>query len=760
MVLLCAWYATRAPWLGLTVETQAGGDGVLVKAVAPESPAQGMIHPGAVLAALSNDNGQTIQADILWTLDYPYELTRYADLNRFVTQQQELYELLTQPGLSAILGDGPRVRLDKAEHRPITDLPLEYWLITFIGYGGFLISGGVWCLRRKDIAARLFALSGCGFFFLALGVANFSCRELAVDASILPYLLWGERIGDLLLAYSLCALLWYYPTPLARAPIANVVVLLMALWVVNDALQLYEFPLHAFMLPDFLIPFVFCIIFATLQWRRSHNNPVARASLKWFMLSFFLGSSAVLVLEYMPPVIGVPPLTPLWLEFAAIFIFYLGIALGISRYRLFDLDGWCLNIWLWLVGGIVIVVLDILLISTLALHAGGVLWLVMAIIGWVYFPLRQWLWKYLVRDSQSTIETYFPQLNALFAYPVGSREFDAHWRHLLQQVFEPLHIGSFVEPLASSQIRQDGLVLVVPGIKPSKSVLLTGRSLGQRLFTRVDRQLAEALLELARQSLHQQQAYLENVLVERKRILRDLHDDVASPLMLLVHRAETPEYRKLANTALMALREAVHGLQQTEASPLADVLADWRAEVRERLEAASVKLHWEQCLLPEVTLSPHQRTHLGRVLREAVSNALAHARPQTVKINCDIQNQCLRLLITDDGSGGDPHEWIKRTGLASMQLRVTEMGGEIAWQSGKTKGTSVEVLIPMGILNASTDGRDLEILNLQNETASSVDDAHQPQADGFLRSLSAVADIELTIDGLDMASDGIRRNPE
>jgi hypothetical protein len=34
-----------------------------------------------------------------------------------------------------------------------------------------------------------------------------------------------------------------------------------------------------------------------------------------------------------------------------------------------------------------------------------------------------------------------------------------------------------------------------------------------------------------------------------------------------------------------------------------------------------------------------------------------------------------------------------------MQRRVTEMGGEISWRSEKTEGTSVEVLIPLRIID-------------------------------------------------------------
>lgn len=758
-VLLSAWCSTRSPWLGLTVETCANGTGVCVKAMAPKGPSQGVILPGTRLMALS-DGSRSIQANRLWTIGYPYELTTYADLNHFVAQQYELYALLTQPKLIAILGNGAHVRLGKTVHRPITDLPLDFWLITLIGYGGFLISCGVWCFRRKDIAARLFAMSGSGFFLMALGIANFSSREFVVASSALPSLLIGERAGDLVLAYSWCALLWYYPTPVARAPIASMMILLIVLLGMNDILQIYQFPFHAFMVADFLLPFLLSISLVVLQWRRSQNYPVERAALKWFLLSFVVGTSLVLILQFVPLAFGIQPVTPLWLSFVALFILYLGITFGISRYRLFDLERWWLNIWPWLACGLLVIFIEAQLIFKLEVSAGEALWLATIIVGVCYIPLRQWLWELLSGGNRQSVETYLPHLNALFACSVGSHDIDARWRRLLQRVFEPLDIGSATEPLTFPQIRRDGLVLAVPGIKNTETVILTGCSRGHRLFTRVDQRLAVALFELAQQCLRQQQAHLESVHLERERILRDLHDDVAAPLMLLAHRAEKPEYRKLANTALMALREAVHGLKQPQASALSDVLADWRAEVRERLEAADVALYWEEGSMPEATLTPHERINLGRILREAISNALTHARPRTVKVSSEIKGRYLFLLIADDGVGGDPQRWIKHTGFVSMKKRVTEMGGEISWRSGKSQGTSVEALIPLWILDDGAPESDSGIVNLHGEKQFSVGDAHQSQADGFLRGLCAGADIELAVNGLDMTGDGIRRDPE
>lgn len=710
LVLLSVWSATRVPWLGFTVEQQPGGAGVRVKTVAPEGPAQALLRPGAVLLALSNGSGRTAVANALWTLDYPYQLATYADLDRLVAEQHELFALLlAQPKLFAALGDGTRLALAAAPRRPITDLSPDFWLVSLIGYGGFLIGIAVWSCRRQDISARLFAAGGGGFLLLALGAAAFSSRELAVAPAILPYLMAGERTGDLILAYSLCALLWYCPAPLARAPVARLMVTLIVLLGLNDAFQILQFPLHAFMVPDFLIPFSVSVVLGVLQWRKSRNDPIARGSLRWLLLSFFVGTTAVLLLEYAPPAFGVPRITPLWLGFAAVFTLYLGIAFGILRYRLFDLERWWLNIWWWLAGGLGVLAIDVLLVSVLELNAGGALGLAALLVGWVYFPLRQRLWGRLSGGHPRPVEAYLPQLNDFLSWPDHHQDLDREWRRLLRRVFEPLGINPDPQAPATPELDRNGLELTVPAVSTAPGLRLTGCSHGHRLFTRDDVHLAAALLALARQGQRQRQAHADGLRRERARILRDLHDDVAAPLLMLTHRAETEGDRACARSALQALRDAVHGLQRPESMPLSEVLADWRVEVRERLAATGVALCWDNDPpAADAELTARERINLGRVLREAVSNALTHARPRTVTITSEMQGRRLRLCIANDGADGDPEHWlIQHTGLSNMQNRVAEMNGEISWRCGNAaaRDTIVEVLIPLRMLDGETGAR-------------------------------------------------------
>lgn len=169
--------------------------------------------------------------------------------------------------------------------------------------------------------------------------------------------------------------------------------------------------------------------------------------------------------------------------------------------------------------------------------------------------------------------------------------------------------------------------------------------------------------------------------VERERIARDLHDDVAPQLLTLAHSAESVENAERARAAMQTLRESIYMLNDPRQLALDIVLAEWRIEVAERTEAAGISLAWQQpTTLPELPLTSRQRLNLGRVLREAISNALRHAAPSVFNIAVDINGPHLRMQLTHDGHITPPESWLAGKGLNNMRARIAELGGHIEWQ--------------------------------------------------------------------------------
>jgi signal transduction histidine kinase len=165
---------------------------------------------------------------------------------------------------------------------------------------------------------------------------------------------------------------------------------------------------------------------------------------------------------------------------------------------------------------------------------------------------------------------------------------------------------------------------------------------------------------------------------ERKRIMRDLHDDVGARLLTLSHHCESRNESTLIHDALAALRDTIHRLDTSATILLNEALADWRSEIVERLENCGVRLVWHGLSQPStVLLAPSQAVHLHHILQEAVTNGLKHAHATEIKIEAGLRNGRLILKIANDGvknavpEGGEGH------GLANMHARAVELGGGV-----------------------------------------------------------------------------------
>lgn len=188
----------------------------------------------------------------------------------------------------------------------------------------------------------------------------------------------------------------------------------------------------------------------------------------------------------------------------------------------------------------------------------------------------------------------------------------------------------------------------------------------------------------------------EIIAEERDRIFGDLHDDIGAKLLELVHTASTPEQADLARAALQDLRDVV---SRSRGAPgtLLQVLGEMRAEAESRLAAGDVALDWQQRDdLPDPKLDHGHALHLYRIVREAISNALRHARPGRVRIRVSALGVDELLLdITDDG----PEPWRPGVGdgqgTLGMRQRASELHGSIDWGRGTTGGTKVVLRVPL-----------------------------------------------------------------
>ena len=87
-----------------------------------------------------------------------------------------------------------------------------------------------------------------------------------------------------------------------------------------------------------------------------------------------------------------------------------------------------------------------------------------------------------------------------------------------------------------------------------------------------------------------------------------------------------------------------------------------------------------------------------RVVQEALSNVLRHARASTVRVTLGAAAQApgvLRLTVRDDGVGMDVAAPRRGLGLLGAAERAAALGGHLAIDSGAGRGVSLELSLPL-----------------------------------------------------------------
>jgi hypothetical protein len=194
---------------------------------------------------------------------------------------------------------------------------------------------------------------------------------------------------------------------------------------------------------------------------------------------------------------------------------------------------------------------------------------------------------------------------------------------------------------------------------------------------------------------------IENAtLVERQRLMQNIHDSVGSQLVALLSLVNSSAPRTQIKThteeALTELRLAIDALS-TEEGNLSLVLASMRHRLKPRMDAAQLRLIWQVDELPHIERFSHQHIqHVQRIFLEVVSNILQHANASQVMISAryDPDSKLCRIAISDDGKGFQPGSTTGR-GLVHIQSRAEQMQALLSITQNEPKGTKVSLDIPM-----------------------------------------------------------------
>ncbi len=214
------------------------------------------------------------------------------------------------------------------------------------------------------------------------------------------------------------------------------------------------------------------------------------------------------------------------------------------------------------------------------------------------------------------------------------------------------------------------------------------------------------------QRLAQAKARVAWILEERNRIAREWHDTLMADFAAISWQLEATKNRlesapREAKSSLELTRTMVKHCQ-TEARR---IIWDLRGgeepvgllseELNKTLSLMGPRAELETRLLiegEERRLPPVCVHHLVCIGQEAVTNALRHASPQTVKIQVVYGADRISMSVRDNGSGFRPPDAPQATpghfGLAVMHERAKKLGGDLRIYSAPGAGTEVWVDVP------------------------------------------------------------------
>jgi two-component system sensor histidine kinase UhpB len=179
---------------------------------------------------------------------------------------------------------------------------------------------------------------------------------------------------------------------------------------------------------------------------------------------------------------------------------------------------------------------------------------------------------------------------------------------------------------------------------------------------------------------------------ERKRIARELHDEVGQVLTGVMLQLDDPDAREAVRHSLEDVRRIARELRPETLDDLG-LLSALRALSN---TAAHNGLRVERQLdIGELKLRPEVELAVYRVAQESLTNVMRHADASEVLVALQQVDGALRLVVRDDGRGLPAGDGQGGAGIAGMSERALHVGGRLTVGSSPGGGTEVRLDIPL-----------------------------------------------------------------
>jgi len=196
---------------------------------------------------------------------------------------------------------------------------------------------------------------------------------------------------------------------------------------------------------------------------------------------------------------------------------------------------------------------------------------------------------------------------------------------------------------------------------------------------------------------------------ERRRIARDLHDDLGQKLALLAIEVEAfkaappladgrlDRLLQRLSASIAEISSDIHGLSH-ELHPARletlGLVTSIGSLCRDIADKHGIEVDFRRVGEPP----PHHdrvSLHLYRIVQEALHNVVKHSWAQRVLVELSVSQHTADLQVVDHGRGFQMDGRTEGLGLVSMRERVRLAGGKISIQSVPGRGTSLNVSLPL-----------------------------------------------------------------
>lgn len=223
--------------------------------------------------------------------------------------------------------------------------------------------------------------------------------------------------------------------------------------------------------------------------------------------------------------------------------------------------------------------------------------------------------------------------------------------------------------------------------------------------------IQELKAEMQRQML---ESSLEVQEVERRRIAKDLHDEVGAMLSAtkmslnqMVRKIDSTDLSTLAQQTKELLDESISQVRRISKELVPSTLEEFGLvsaldEFIQKIHVASgvlFVLNHEGIIPPDKRFEKKIELTVYRIAQELVNNALKHAQANEISLILKEQNQSLIFEFKDDGKGFDIEnarkDVKKGLGLKNIESRLSVVNGTFVLKSELGKGTQSFIEIPI-----------------------------------------------------------------